>query len=153
MAEERGVARVAVVRRDHLREHRRLRAVHVVAAAAVGDEAKPLDVVEQVLDHAARRREHPRDEQALDDPVRVPVVRLAEAAAGDDDGVRQREQRVALLVHLDRRVGGGGERVVLVLDGTDTVIPRTVLSDQRERKAEIEGRPGNKTIPKLARDS
>ncbi|HIG73584.1 MAG TPA: hypothetical protein EYQ24_03100 [Bacteroidetes bacterium] len=34
-------------------------------------------------------------------------------------------------------VGGGGERVVLVLDGTDTVIPRTVLSDQRERKAEI----------------
>ena len=59
--------------------------------------------MEQVLDHAARQRRASRDEQALDDPVRVPVVRLAEAAAGDDDGVRQREQR-ALLVHLDRRV-------------------------------------------------
>lgn len=34
-------------------------------------------------------------------------------------------------------VGGGGERVVLVLDGVETVIPRTVERDQRERKAEI----------------
>ncbi|TYZ56922.1 hypothetical protein PybrP1_001905 [[Pythium] brassicae (nom. inval.)] len=69
---------------DHVGQQRRLRAREVVDAAAVRHEAVLRHVLEQVVHDAARSVLHVAHEQALHDPVRVPVVALAEAAAGHD---------------------------------------------------------------------
>ncbi|KAH6604374.1 hypothetical protein Trco_007820 [Trichoderma cornu-damae] len=92
----------------HARQQRRLRPVQVVQPRAVGDEAEALDEVQQVLDRVARdaHKGAPRAQKALDDPVRVPVVRLAEAPAGDDERAADRDEAAGA-----RRAVGRGARV------------------------------------------
>ena len=136
VAEQRHVARRAVVRRHHLREHRRLRAVHVVAAAAVGHEAERLDVREQILDGAAGGGVEAGDEEPLVDPVHVPVVALAEPPARHDRRVAQREQRVALLLLAHLRVDAPKEerpdRVEVAAKGAE-LVARDVVRKLRVR--------------------
>jgi hypothetical protein len=88
--------------RDHLAEYRRLRAVAVVHARAVGHEAEAVDQREQVAHHARRRVEHAARGKPGHCPQRVPVVRLTEASAGPHERVRQRQQRKLLGWHAAR---------------------------------------------------
>lgn len=83
-----GVVGVVHVELHHLRQHGRLRAVQVVDARAVGHDAVLLDKVEEVLDGVLGNlgKGAARAQEALENPVRVPVVRLAETATGHDKG-------------------------------------------------------------------
>jgi hypothetical protein len=103
LREELVVARRLVDRRDHRGEEGRLRAPGeaLLRPRAIQEEAERLDQVAEVFDHPARRLEEPRAEEAEDDEVGVPILRLAEAAAGDDKRVRLPDERVALRVRED----------------------------------------------------
>ena len=85
-----------VLRHDHRGEKRRLRAGEVVGAIGVEHRAVVLDLVEEVLDDAARVVTLAVFEQADDDEVAVPAVHLVEAASGHDVLVGQIEQAVGV---------------------------------------------------------
>ena len=79
-------------REDHGGKKRRLRAREVVGAIGVEDRTIVLDLVEEVLDHAARQVAFVVLQQAANDEVAVPAIHLVEAAAGNDVAVGHIEQ-------------------------------------------------------------
>src|SRR5947199_4233658 len=69
---------------DHSRQERRLRAREVIGSVRVEDEAVILDLVNEVLDHVARKSRLAIAQQPNLDEVTVPPVHLVEATAGHD---------------------------------------------------------------------
>ncbi len=86
--QKRVVVGVLDVDAHHLGEQRRLRTVQVVATSAIRDESDRLDEIQKVLDDVLRNLGEGTlgAQQALDDPEGIPVIGLAEPAAGDDEG-------------------------------------------------------------------
>ena len=79
--------RIAVVRRQqfhHQREERRLGAAQVIAAVAVGNMAEGVNLIRKVIHHIADFAPVAALRQAQHGEIAVPVVNLAEAAAGDN---------------------------------------------------------------------
>lgn len=81
---------------DHLGQQRGLGPVEVVDTGSIGNEAILVDKVEKVLNGVLGDLDKGAAgaQQTLEDPVRVPVVGLAEAAAGNDKGAVDREEAV-----------------------------------------------------------
>jgi hypothetical protein len=90
---ERAAHAVGFEQLHHQREHRRLRAAEVVGAIAVGHVAAGVDQPGEVVGHGGQQIVPAARGQTEHDEVRVPVVKLAEAPAGDDIRMRQRQQR------------------------------------------------------------
>lgn len=84
---------------DHLRQQRRLRSVEVVDTSAIGDEAVLLDKIKEVLDGVLCNVDEraASSEKTLDDPVRVPVIRLAETTTSNDKGSVDRDETVGAI--------------------------------------------------------
>lgn len=82
------IIRMLNVSLHHQRQQRRLRPIQVVQPRPIRNKPKALykiqEVLNRILGNAHKRPA--RAQQALDDPVRVPVVRLAKASARDDKG-------------------------------------------------------------------
>lgn len=95
-SKDRRVVRPLKVRAHHVRQHGWLRPVEVVLPRSIGHKPKLIDKIEEVLDDVPRNADEatPGPQQALDDPVRVPVVRLAEAATGYHEAVIERQVAV-----------------------------------------------------------
>lgn len=75
---------------DHEGEEGRLGPVEVVYAVSVGDEAAAAAAEgKHVFNDELGGGEHVAENEAINYPVRVPVIGFAEAAAGDEEGVRQ----------------------------------------------------------------
>lgn len=81
------IIRMFNVNPHHLRQQRRLRPIQVVQPRPVGHKAKALYEIQEVVNRILRNahKRPARAQQALDDPVRVPVIRLAEAPARHDE--------------------------------------------------------------------
>jgi hypothetical protein len=122
-----GPVELVVDLEGHVGQERRLRAAEVVGARAVEDLAVVLDLEDEVLDHALGHVHLAVDEQAEGDEVRVPIVELVEARAGDDEGdalERFAAATVVDLVHREREqarlvVEALHERGVVTLGGED----------------------------------
>jgi hypothetical protein len=84
---------------DHLRQQRRLRSVEVVNTSAIGDEAVLLNKIKEVLDSVLCNvdKRATSSEKTLDDPVRVPVIRLTETTTGNDEGSVDRDETVGAI--------------------------------------------------------
>lgn len=72
----------------HLRQQRRLRSVEVVDTSAIGDEAILLNEIKEVLDRVLCNVDEraASSKKTLDDPVRIPVIRLTETTTSNDEG-------------------------------------------------------------------
>ena len=79
--------------RDHVREERRPRAARVVRAVAVRDVPDRVDQMGEVVEHVVDEILAARHLQPEHREIGVPVVAFAEAAAGHDIRLRQRDQR------------------------------------------------------------
>lgn len=69
----------------HGDEQGRLAALEVILAAAVRNDVVGAYQVEEVLDDSSCSRGHVAEQKSAHDPVRVPVVELAEPAPGDHE--------------------------------------------------------------------
>lgn len=76
-----------------------MRTHHVVESATIRYETDLIHYRDEIVQHALNGVVHLGEQQALDDPVRVPVVELAESAAGHDHRMRHVDDRVELLVN------------------------------------------------------
>lgn len=79
---------------DHLRQERRLRAVHIIQTRTIGDETNRLDQVQEVLDDVLRDfgEAAAGSQEPQQDPVRVPVVCFPESAACNHESVVERDE-------------------------------------------------------------
>mmetsp|Transcript_2640 Transcript_2640/g.7940 ORF Transcript_2640/g.7940 Transcript_2640/m.7940 type:complete len:412 (+) Transcript_2640:849-2084(+) len=127
---------------DDFREEGRLAAVQVVEAAAVGHEAEGLDVAQQVVRDVDGGAPHPARQQTFDDPERVPVVHLAEAAARRHERVRRRQQRRRLEI---RRLSRAAAELLPARVQVERPRSPLLADDGRQRRRlrdPIVGRPG-----------
>ena len=81
---------------DHLRKQWRLRPIQIILPRTVRYETIVVDKVQKVLDNVLRDVDEVAAgaQQALDDPVRVPVIGLSEATSRDDKGAVHRQEAV-----------------------------------------------------------
>lgn len=75
-----------------------MRAHHVIDSAAVRYEADSVHDRHEVVQHTLHGAPHLRQQQTFDNPVRVPVIELAESAARYDHRIRNVNDGVKLLV-------------------------------------------------------
>ena len=121
----------AGVQPDHRGEIRRLAAREIVAAVAVGDVTDGRDEMREVVEHVLHEVGAPAARQPLHREVAVPVIDLAETAAGNDVRLRQRDQGRAR-VHA---VGRSREHRPQPVDVVDHALRRhTVVSVSRRRR-------------------
>lgn len=91
-----GVVGVLDVDLDHLCQQRRLGPVEIVDASSIGHEAILFNKVEEVLNSVLGNLDKGATsaEQTLEDPVRVPVVRLSEPTTSNDKGAVDGDETV-----------------------------------------------------------
>lgn len=75
-----------------------MRAHLIVDSTAVRYKSYLVHYRHEIVKHAPDGAVHLGQQQALDDPVRVPVVELAESTAGHDHGIRHVDYRIEMLV-------------------------------------------------------
>ena len=94
-----GIVGVLNISLDHLRQQRWLRSVEVVDSGTIGNEAILLDKVKEVLNSVLRNLNERASsaKKTQDDPVRVPVVRLAEATTCNDERAVDRDETVGTI--------------------------------------------------------
>ena len=97
---------------DHFEKKRRLRAAQVIGARAVRDVSVGVDQVGEVIDHVLREVAALAFDQAQHREIGIPVIDLTKAAARDDIGTRQRQQRGV----RRGRIRAAGERVPQPVD-------------------------------------
>ena len=122
---------------DHQGEHRWLRAAEVVGAVAVRNMTVGFNQPGEVIGHAFQQIFPAALRQPQHGEIRVPVIGFAKAAAGDDIGLRQRQQRrpgdmilrlagqhrpQLIDVLFQRQVGVGGVNVGLALRQPEVVL-------------------------------
>lgn len=84
---------------DHLRQKRRLGPVEIVHPSTIRHKPIILDKIQEILNLVPRdpREVAPAAQQPVEDPVRVPIVGLAEATPRDDEGPPDGKQAVLAL--------------------------------------------------------
>lgn len=113
--QNRGIIGIIDVELDHLSEQGWLRSVQVVDSSAIGHEAELFNKVQEVLNGVLGNLNEGSTsaQQAVEDPVRVPVVWLTEATTRDDKGA----------VDGNEAVGAVGAVVGLSVVGASKVGP------------------------------
>lgn len=129
----------------HLRQQRWLRPIQVVQPRPIRYKPKPLYEIQEILNRILRdaHKRPARAQQALDDPVRVPVIRLAKASARDDKGAVHGDEAA----RTRRTVAHGGAGVAAREVGPDVDDFGDELADDGVVDFGEEGRVGGEVGP------
>ncbi len=133
------------VQAHHGREEWRLAATEIVRAVAIGDVTDGADQVREVIEHAANEV----DASALDESehreIGIPVVHLAESAAGHHERVREGNQgrSPGLTVGVPRQ--HRPERTDVLFHRPGRIRPEIVADGGRQREVALHERGETET--------